>query len=103
MIKKLSYFLLTKSLGLYINVLGALSLQKALKLAYALFTEPRKGRLFTNQLPKVLQETQTKTYKHKDQQFQTYTWKGNDTVILLIHGWESNSSRWENLLPYLQK
>ncbi len=29
--------------------------------------------------------------------------EGNDTVILLVHGWESNASRWKELLPYLQK
>jgi pimeloyl-ACP methyl ester carboxylesterase len=27
----------------------------------------------------------------------------NDTVILLVHGWENNASRWEKILPYLQK
>jgi hypothetical protein len=26
----------------------------------------------------------------------------NDTVILLVHGWESNASRWEKILPYLK-
>jgi len=101
--KKLSYFLLVKSIGLYINALSVLSPKKALLLAHALFTEPREGRLSANQLPEVLQGTQAKTYNHKGLEFQTYTWTGNDTVIFLIHGWESNSSRWENLLPYLKK
>jgi hypothetical protein len=27
--------------------------------------------------------------------------EGNDTVILLVHGWESNASRWKK--NYLQK
>jgi hypothetical protein len=30
----------------------------------------------------------------QDSHFQTYTWKGNDT-ILSAHGWESNASRWK--------
>ncbi len=101
--KKISYFLLTKSIGLYINMLRIISSKKAFQLAYALFSEPRKGRLSKENLPKVLQEAQTQTYNHKNQQFQTYTWQGNDTTILLVHGWESNASRWENLLPFLRK
>ena len=30
-------------------------------------------------------------------------WKGNETKILLVHGWESNASRWKKTLPHLQK
>src|SRR5687768_8626893 len=103
MIKKISYFLLTKSLGLYINILVIFSPKKALQLTFALFTEPREGKLSKENLPEILRGTQIQTYQHQDQQFLTYTWKGNDTTILLVHGWESNASRWATLLPYLKK
>lgn len=43
------------------------------------------------------------TFHHDEHHFQTYTWAGNDTKILLVHGWESNSARWKKTLPYLQK
>lgn len=101
--KKTLYFLFTKSIGLYINFLSFVSPDKATQLAYSLFSEPREGRLTKSKLPKILLETESRTFKHKDEYFQTYTWKGNDTVILLVHGWESNASRWEKMLPYLKQ
>lgn len=101
--KKKLYFVYTKSIGLYINFLSFVFPVKAKKLAYALFSEPREGKLTKNNLPKILLEADTETFQYNEHSFQTYTWKGNDTIILLVHGWESNASRWENILPYLQK
>jgi pimeloyl-ACP methyl ester carboxylesterase len=101
--KKIFFFLFTKSIGLYINVLNFVSPEKASQLAYAFFSEPRIGKLSKDKLPKILKESQTDTLMHNEHSFQTYTWKGNNTTILLIHGWESNASRWENFLPYLKK
>jgi predicted alpha/beta hydrolase family esterase len=101
--KKIIYFFYTKSAGLYINILSFVFPEKATQIAYSLFSEPRDGRLTGTSLPKILLETDSETYQHNGHQFQSYTWKGNDNVILLVHGWESNASRWKNILPYLQK
>ena len=101
--QKIRYFLLTKSIGLYINLLSYVRPKKASLLAYKLFSNPRDGRLLKETLPEILQQTETETLAFEDQLFQTYTWKGNSHVILLIHGWESNASRWEKMLPFLQK
>jgi pimeloyl-ACP methyl ester carboxylesterase len=101
--KKTLYFIFTKSIGLYINVLSFVFPEKATQLAYALFSEPRIGKLSKDNLPKILQETKNETFQYNEHHFQTYTWKGNDNTILLVHGWESNASRWENIIPYLQK
>ena len=101
--KKTFYFLLTKSIGIYINLISFISPKKATQLAHAFFSEPRKGKFTIDTLPKTLKEAQSETIQHKDDSIQTYIWKGNDTIILLIHGWESNSSRWKKMLPYLKK
>jgi pimeloyl-ACP methyl ester carboxylesterase len=101
--KKLLHFLFAKSIGLYINILSYVFPEKALQLAYGFFSEPRKGKLSKDNLPKTLQKAETETFYHNGENFQIYTWKGNDTIILLVHGWESNSSRWEKLLPYLKE
>ena len=101
--KKILYFILTKSIGLYINLLSFVFPRKASQLAYAYFSEPREGKLSKTSLPGILQEAQSETFQVGEHSFHTYTWKGNDTVLLLVHGWESNASRWENLLPYLKK
>ncbi len=77
--------------------------KKALHISYSLFTNPRIGKIQEDNLPEILQDTIKETFHHNEDHFQTYTWKGNDTKILLVHGWESNSARWEKTLPYLQK
>ena len=77
--------------------------KKASQLAYGLFSEPRSGRLSKDKLPEILLKAQSETFQVEDESFHTYTWQGNQNTILLVHGWESNASRWETLLPYLQK
>ncbi|MBC7846397.1 MAG: alpha/beta fold hydrolase [Flavobacterium sp.] len=101
--KKAFYFLLTKSVGLYINLLSFVFPEKATQLAHGYFSEPRKGKLTKDKLPKTLKDAYSETIQHNEDIIQTYTWKGNETIILLIHGWESNSSRWKKMLPYLKK
>jgi predicted alpha/beta hydrolase family esterase len=101
--KKIIYFFYTKSVGVYINLLSFVFPEKATQIAYNLFSEPRKGRLIKTSLPTVLQNSDIETFQHNGHHFQSYTWKGNNTVILLVHGWESNASRWEKILPYLQE
>ncbi len=67
------------------------------------FSNPREGKLQKGKLPLVLQEAKAETFQFNEHSFQTYIWEGNDTKILLVHGWESNAARWENLIPYLKK
>ncbi|MCW2120166.1 alpha/beta fold hydrolase [Flavobacterium sp. 7A] len=100
--KKAIYFIFTKSVGLYLNSLSFVFPKKANDLAYTLFSKPRKGQLTPDKLPATLSSATINTFKNEGQEFATYTWKGNDTIILLIHGWESNSSRWKKMLPYLK-
>ncbi len=101
--RKIILFTVAKSIGFYINVLSFIIPSKSLKLAYNLFSQPRKGRLSLEKLPKTLQNATLKTYQHDNHSIQTYTWNGNDEIIFLIHGWESNSSRWKKLLKHLTK
>ncbi|RWX02468.1 alpha/beta hydrolase [Flavobacterium cerinum] len=101
--QKLLTFLISKSLGLYINILSYIYPKKASRLAYRFFSEPRDGRLSKETLPTILQEADAEMLTHKEFVFQMYTWKGNDTKVLLVHGWESNASRWELFIHHLKK
>lgn len=101
--QKLKLFFLTKSIGLYLNVLSYTRPQKASLLAYRFFSEPRVGRLQKGHLPQILLEAHTETFLYGDDKMQYYKWNGNGHVILLVHGWESNASRWERMLPHLKK
>ncbi len=101
--KKISFFILTRSLGTYINIISWFSIQKATAKAYKLFSHPRKGRLDSAALPKFLaQSVQEKLYLNQNE-IQTYYWEAGKNVVLLVHGWESNSSRWEDLVVLLLK
>ncbi|SCY86225.1 alpha/beta fold hydrolase [Flavobacterium anhuiense] len=102
-IKKGIRFITLKSVGSYINFLSYVRPQKAMELSYALFSQPRIGRLKKEELPKVLRHAETEIFHHNEHHFQTYVWKGNETKILLVHGWESNAARWKKTLPHLQK
>ena len=99
--KKNFYFLLTKSIGTYINMMSYIFPARATHIAHGYFSQPRKGKIDSSKLPKTLQEATLETIVENENVVQTYIWKGNETIILLIHGWESNSSRWKKLLPHL--
>lgn len=102
--KKIKKYILIKSLGLYINLLSFVNPSKATKFAYRLFSEPRDGRLVKDNLPAFLQTAKKHFYKYDNEKFYVYMWEGDrKNVILLVHGWESNASRWEESLPYLQR
>jgi len=101
--QKLLTYAITKLLGLYINILSYIAPKKSTALAYKYFTNPRSGRLIKNNLPAVLQEAEAEMVTHNDMVFQTYTWKGNATKVLLVHGWESNAARWKLFITYLKK
>jgi predicted alpha/beta hydrolase family esterase len=100
--KKIQFLILTKSIGFYLNLLSFIKPEKAKQIAYQLFSQPRKGKLNPNQLPKTLINTEKETFQHEDHTFQTYIWRGNEDIILLVHGWESNASRWKKMLNHLK-
>ena len=109
--KKTSQLLLAKTIGFYLNVLSILNLEKAKNVSYRLFSQPRKGKLKKEKLPKILQTAKQETIQFEEDFFQIYTWNNSKTeqseankdIILLVHGWESNASRWKKILPHLKQ
>jgi pimeloyl-ACP methyl ester carboxylesterase len=95
--------ILVKTLGFYINGLSFIRPQKALRLGYKFFSEPRIGKHSQLNYPKVLQGVHYQMLNFESHQFPLFCWEGSETKILLVHGWESNAARWKPLLPYLQK
>jgi alpha-beta hydrolase superfamily lysophospholipase len=97
--KKKLTFILAKAIGFYLNVLSYFLPRQTAKIAYSLFSKPRKGKLKENHLPSIFAEAKREQLNDS----QIYIWKGNQKIILLAHGWESNSSRWKKLLHQLRK
>ncbi len=101
--KSLLYFILTKSIGLFINILQWFSPKTAAKTAYNFFSHPRVKRLSKNHLPPILQSAEKQIFDFENHKIQTYIWKGSQETVLLIHGWESNAARWENMVNLLHR
>ncbi len=94
-------FIIVKSVGMYINMLGLLRPKMAARLAYRFFSEPREGRLEPHSLPEILQKARREVISDGNGDYLSYTWPGGEHVSLLVHGWESNAARWERMLPHL--
>ena len=101
--KSILYFILTKSIGLYINLLQWFAPKTAAKTAYNFFSHPRVQRLSTSDLPPILEAAEKQIFDFENHKIQTYIWSGSQETVLLIHGWESNAARWENMVHLLQK
>lgn len=99
--RKARFFIFTKSIGLYINLLSFVNPKRAKEFSYFLFSKPRDGKLKAESLPEMLLKSRRETIRLRENTIQTYTWKGNGATVLLAHGWDSNSWRWERFLPHL--
>lgn len=88
--------------GKYFNALARLSKKYAAKKAFQTFSKVRKGRVLPEQ-EAFLNRARMAVEKVADHQLQSYLWRGTKETVLLVHGWESNSFRWRNLIEFLQK
>lgn len=91
-----------KIIGAVINFIAYFSPKLAAKLAIDLFSTPRKGRINPEESEYLNSAIQDKV-SYEDTIIKTYHWKGEKETILLVHGWESNSFRWKDLITLLQK
>lgn len=100
--KKFLGFIIPRLYGLYFNLLALFSSKKAAESAFTLFCTPRKGKILPVQ-KKYLQAAEADTIEVGNMALQTYHWRGEKDTVMLLHGWESNSFRWRNLIGFLRK
>jgi len=92
---------LTKLAGRRLNLWYEISPEKAIKKSIDYFLSPRQGKI-NGEIPLFLTTAnQTEKINIEDKNLQTYIWKRGNKKVLLAHGWESNSSRWEKLIEKL--
>lgn len=84
-----------------LNGLSHLSNEKAGHIALNLFCTPRKGRYLNGQ-SNFLKETPQKDFFLREENIRTYHWPGKGKKILLLHGWESNTLRWQDTINALR-
>ena len=100
--KKFFTNLIPKLYGAYFNLLAVFSEKNAAEKAFTLFCTPRKGKVLPIQ-QEFLDAAVHDVVEVGGMELQTYNWKGSKETVLLLHGWESNSFRWRNLINYLKK
>lgn len=93
---------LHKLTGLLINIISLFSSRIAGRIALFLFTKPFKGKPNEKQSD-FLDTAFREELKLDNTPIMTYRWLGKKQTILLAHGWESNSARWQDLITNLKK
>lgn len=92
---------LPKIIGFKLNSLFLVRPNAAVIQAFQLFCGPRHGRTKPDQ-EAFLNAAKTEKISVDGKSLQLYQWKGNKETILLLHGWESNTHRWKQLIEKLQ-
>jgi pimeloyl-ACP methyl ester carboxylesterase len=90
-----------KIVGQCLNFISFFNTSLASKWALNLFSAPLKGR-FKAPHP-ILEKAKKRTLYHQSIPIQTYQWEGKKETVLLVHGWESNTGRWKNMIQRLKQ
>lgn len=93
-----------KTIGWSLNTLARMSQPTAGKWALRLFTRPR-ARITGIHDPEVLRTARQSRYNLRsyDLDINVFHWEGSGPLVLLAHGWESNSSRWWPIIRALRE
>lgn len=91
-----------KLIGFSINTLSLVSPKLSARIALFLFTKPMRGKVSEKQAD-FLDTAFKDELTYNNSSIMTYRWLGNKPTILLVHGWESNSARWKDLILNLKK
>jgi len=100
--KKLFYKIIPLAYGKYFNIYSIFSKKKATRKVFNFFCTVRKGKVLPQQ-QEYLENAKKEQISIANHTIQTYHWPGEGQTILLVHGWESNTFRWRNLIKKLQE
>ncbi len=98
--KKILQKIIPLAYGSYFNSLVYISPEKTALKAFNLFCTNRKGNVLSFQKA-YLDNAKDELHTVGSHKIQSYKWQGNKETVLLIHGWESNTFRWRNLVEKL--
>ncbi|WP_339753783.1 alpha/beta hydrolase [uncultured Winogradskyella sp.] len=90
-----------KSIGNALNTTSLISSKYASKKALNLFASPRKGR-YSEAQKRIVNSAYSEELIYNNLKIATYHWVGKNKTVLLAHGWESNTSRWDYILENLK-
>lgn len=94
--------IISKLIGLYINLLSVIAPRLAARKGFDLFRHPFRVKLqphhhaFYNSADRF-------DFMLHGETIQAYRWGNGDKKILFVHGWQSHSFRWKNYIEALDK
>nr|WP_299385826.1 alpha/beta hydrolase [Allomuricauda sp.] len=88
--------------GQYFNISSLFAPKKAAHKAFVLFCTVRKGKVLPQQKD-FLDASKLDVEQVAGHHIQSYHWPGTKETVLLVHGWESNTFRWRNLIRKLKE
>lgn len=88
--------------GAYFNMFALFDKNRSVSGVFDVFCKVRGGRVEPKQMHFLTAALMEKEVVG-DNRLQSYIWPGKKPTVLLIHGWESNSFRWRNVIEYLQE
>lgn len=92
---------LPKLMGFRLMALYKIKAKKAIDKAFKLFCTPRGGFVKPHQKD-FLNAYKSERIPFKKIKIQTYCWEGSGSKVLLLHGWDSHSFRWKDMVKHLQ-
>ncbi len=93
---------IAKSIGKYLNLLSLIAPSYTAKITLEIFAKVRKGKIDKDKTFPILEEGKQNRFHCNGHEIQRYHWKGSGKKVLLLHGWESNTHRWRNLIRSLK-
>ena len=98
--KKILKKYIPKLIGLQLNSIYRINKKKAVIKVYRIFCTPRGGKVKPHQ-ELFLRNAQATKINHGSIKLQAYHWKNEGPSVFLLHGWDSNTSRWRDLIEQL--
>lgn len=93
---------IAKSIGKYLNLLSLIAPSYTAKKTLEIFAKVRKGKIDKDKIFPILEVGKQNRFHCNGHEIQRYHWKGSGKKVLLLHGWESNTHRWRNLIRSLK-
>ena len=100
--KKLLGKVIPLGIGQYYNAYSIINPKKTAEKAFHTFSTVRKGKVRPEQA-QFLDGSKLAIEEVAGHKIQSYHWPGNKETVLLVHGWESNTYRWRNLIKKLRE
>lgn len=96
-----TFLIKAKLVGLALNTLTYIAPKIAGESCFKIFCRPRK-RLINSKQSTFLATAHYRDFVFSNENIALYHWPNIGPTVMLLHGWESQSGRWMNLIKMLQ-